>query len=84
MEYTLRRMCRVPDGLPLPLVIFRTWFLVCASVAFIAPLHADPVPATVEEFIDHRCSSCHNDEDRKGNLDLGSLVFDPAYSIEFA
>ena len=44
-------MCRVPDGLPLPLAIFRAWFLVFASVAFIEPLHANPVPAAVEEFI---------------------------------
>ena len=37
---------------------------------------AERLPARVEEFIDHRCSSCHNDEDRKGGLDLGTLAFD--------
>ena len=31
-----------------------------------------------------RCSSCHNEEDRKGGLDLGALAFDPEDRGSFA
>ncbi|HTO03733.1 MAG TPA: DUF1587 domain-containing protein, partial [Opitutus sp.] len=77
-------MCRVFDGLPLPLVVGNAWLFAVAALSFVQPLQASPVPTAVEEFIDQRCSSCHNDEDKKGGLDLGSLIFDPANSNDFA
>lgn len=63
------------DGMPPPSV---KWFA-CALMIFPGAVCAteDVLPAEVEEFVDHRCSSCHNEEDRKGGLDLGALRFDP-------
>lgn len=49
---------------------------VVAALGALAPWCAAGVPADVEAFIDQRCSSCHNDEDKKGGLDLGGLLFD--------
>ena len=45
---------------------------------------AATLPSGVDAFIDQRCSSCHNEEDKKGGLDLAALVFDPANPAHFA
>jgi hypothetical protein len=77
-------MPRVLDETFRPSEIARTCLFAVAVVFFSTALLADPMPGTVEEFIDQRCSTCHNDEDKKGGLDLGSLVFDPANPNDFA
>ncbi len=35
------------------------------------------LPESLVEFLDLNCYECHNDVDRKGDLDLESLAFDP-------
>ena len=44
---------------------------------------AEP-PAPVLAMIDARCSACHNDEDKQGNLDLTALAFAPGDAKNFA
>jgi len=44
---------------------------------------AEP-PAPVLAMIDARCSACHNDEDKQGNLDLTALHYAPGDAKNFA
>jgi hypothetical protein len=62
----------------------RTRRLVIITAALLGILRAESLPPAVDDFIDQRCSSCHNDEDKKGGLDLAALVFDPANPVHFA
>jgi hypothetical protein len=77
-----------PDGAPPPSVDARAWPLVAgaslAAVLLVMPMRAETVAAEIVEFIDMRCSSCHNEEDRKGGLDLGALSFDPEDKANFS
>lgn len=54
------------------------------AFAVALPLGGAPLAMELAEFIDMRCSSCHNEEDRKGGLDLGALAFDPEDRGSFA
>ena len=36
------------------------------------------LPTSIRDFFDLNCYECHNNVDKKGELDLESLVFDPA------
>lgn len=36
------------------------------------------LPIAIRDFFDLNCYECHNDVDKKGELDLESLVFDPS------
>jgi mono/diheme cytochrome c family protein len=42
------------------------------------PLHGATLPPKVDTFIDDRCASCHDSDEKKGGLDLTELSFDPA------
>jgi mono/diheme cytochrome c family protein len=42
------------------------------------------LPESARNFIDDRCSACHDDEEKKGGLDLTSLAFKPADAANFA
>ena len=55
------------------------FFAALAAVAAAAEL-----PAPVQTMIDDRCSACHNEEDKKGALDLTSLSYDPTDPKNFA
>lgn len=48
------------------------------------PAQAAAVPEAVAGMIDNRCSSCHNDEDKDGELDLTSLRYEPGDAKNFA
>lgn len=54
----------------------------CAALALSAGA-AEP-PAPVLTMIDNRCSSCHNDEDKDGGLDLTTLRYEPGDAKNFA
>ncbi|MEO6003874.1 MAG: DUF1592 domain-containing protein [Opitutus sp.] len=58
--------------------------LVLVAAALVGTVRGEPLPPEVDAFIDQRCSSCHNDEDKKGGLDLDALAFDPANPAHFA
>ena len=42
------------------------------------------LPPAILDYTDKYCSSCHNDEDKKGRLDLTSLTIDLTASSDFA
>jgi mono/diheme cytochrome c family protein len=44
----------------------------------LGPLHGATLPPKVDNFIDDHCASCHDNDAKKGGLDLTSLSFDPA------
>src|SRR3954468_23288779 len=44
----------------------------------------DAVPDAARNLIADHCTRCHNDDRRKGNLDLTSLAYDPADAGNFA
>ena len=46
--------------------------LVASFVLAAVLAHGAALPEPVMSMIDNRCSSCHNDEDKKGGLDLTS------------
>ncbi len=48
------------------------------------PALAAPAPATVHSFVAAQCAGCHNAKLKSGNLDLGSLPFNPANANNFA
>ena len=62
--------------------------LIFAALALMAVLPARSAPAFAEEeiaaFTDRHCSSCHNDVDKEGGLDLTSLKFNAADPENFA
>ncbi|MBC7367229.1 MAG: DUF1592 domain-containing protein [Undibacterium sp.] len=47
------------------------------------PARAAILPEPVAGMIDNRCSSCHNDEDREGGLDLTVLRYEPGDAKNF-
>ena len=61
------------------------WFAGLAALASLGPVlraaAAAPAPAaldsTLADFTDRHCSSCHNDVDKEGGLDLTSLTYAP-------
>ena len=53
------------------------------AVALPAALHAAALPPALLEYTDKYCSSCHNDEDKKGRLDLTSLTLDLTATTDF-
>jgi len=55
---------------------------VLAALAALAPLRA-ALPPAILDYTDRYCSSCHNDEDKKGRLDLTSLTPDLAAGTDF-
>jgi hypothetical protein len=48
------------------------------------PVHAAELPAPDRAFVADHCTSCHNEVDRRGRLDLTSLVFAPNESANLA
>lgn len=62
------------DGMPPPSV---KWFA-CALMLLPGALWAteDALPEHVAEFVDRHCATCHDEEEKKGGLDLGTLRFD--------
>ena len=67
-------MRRCSKGLPLPFVFNQAWSLLLAAAICSPVVKAQELSSEVASFIDQRCSSCHNDEDKKGGLDLTALV----------
>ncbi len=57
--------------------------LLAAALFSTAALHA-ALPPAVLDYTDKYCSSCHNDEDKKGRLDLTSLALDLSAQSDFA
>jgi hypothetical protein len=54
------------------------------AVALSAALHAAALPPALLDYTDKYCSSCHNDEDKKGRLDLTSLTLDLTATTDFS
>jgi hypothetical protein len=54
------------------------------AVALPAALHAAALPPALLDCTDKYCSSCHNDEDKKGRLDLTSLTLDLTATSDFS
>jgi hypothetical protein len=61
---------------------FRRSFLAAALFSAVALRAA--LPPAIYDYTDKYCSSCHNDEDKKGRLDLTSLPLDLTASADFA
>ena len=55
-------------------------FLLLSPIGFSHASEAEPVelPGTIRDFFDLNCYECHNSVDKKGELDLESLTFDPS------
>jgi hypothetical protein len=59
-------------------------FVLVVLASLVQPLWAATLPeALVAEFTDRHCSSCHNDVDREGGLDLTTLTFAPEQPENF-
>jgi mono/diheme cytochrome c family protein len=71
-----------PDGMPLPSV--RPLAALAFLFALAATGRAVVISEVTEAFIDQRCSSCHNPEDKKGGLDLGAVGYEPESRSNFA
>ncbi len=56
----------------------------CSALLACACATAAEPPAPVLAMIDSRCSSCHNDEDKDGGLDLTALRYEPGDAKNFA
>src|SRR5262245_38012722 len=57
---------------------------ICASLGLASSVFAaQPVTPDFFTFTDKYCSSCHNDVDKDGGLDLTSLKFAPNDSTNF-
>ena len=54
------------------------------AVALSAALHAAALPPALLDYTDKYCSSCHNDEYKKGRLDLTSLTLDLTATSDFS
>ena len=52
-------------------------FLVVSLLPLVVSLHAAPLPAAAQAFIDRHCASCHDDVEKKGDLDLTALALNP-------
>jgi hypothetical protein len=55
---------------------------ICSALPL--PALAAELPAPVAAMVDVRCSACHNEEDRKGNLDLTALAYNLGDPKNFA
>ncbi len=53
-------------------------------LAVLAQLATGPVGAAEPSFVSDHCTSCHNETEKKGRLDLTSLTFDPNDSANLA
>jgi hypothetical protein len=62
-----------------PLVVLTAAAAAAAITRAAAPFDAD----TAAAFTDRHCSSCHNDVDKDGGLDLTSLSYNPADAANF-
>jgi len=63
----------------------RLLFLLAAVSALpAASVHAAALPPAILDYTDKYCSSCHNDEDKSGRLDLTSLTLDLTATSDFA
>ena len=49
-----------------------------------AALYPAALPPSLLDYTDKYCSSCHNDEDKKGRLDLTSLTLDLTATTDFS
>src|SRR4051812_43358364 len=49
-----------------------------------AARRVEAVPDVARTFIADYCTRCHNDDRKRGNLDLKSLAYDPADGGNFA
>jgi len=60
-------------------------FSLCFGLGLIAarPIQAALPFEKAADFIDNNCSSCHNDVDKTGGLDLTSLSYDPSDRVNF-
>jgi mono/diheme cytochrome c family protein len=62
-------------------------YVALAATAFVTPSAAAAAQgfneAEAQAFTDRYCSSCHNDVDKEGGLDLTSLQFNPKDSANF-
>jgi hypothetical protein len=71
-----------------PMPRFRSCVSLRALVAlmpFVAVVaRAAPPPATTQAFIDAHCAGCHDDIEKKANLDLTSLALEPDNAKNFA
>ena len=57
----------------------------CLCLAsFALTLRAGPPPAPVPAFIEQHCAGCHDDLEKKGDLDLTALAFTPKDPKNFA
>jgi len=59
-------------------------FLVAVLAVAVAPSLSAALPPAILDYTDKYCSSCHNDEDKKGRLDLTSLTLDLTAQSDFA
>jgi hypothetical protein len=57
--------------------------VVVPALLALGSLHGATMPPKVDAFIDDRCSSCHDGDEKKGGLDLTALSFDPADAKNF-
>jgi hypothetical protein len=63
-------------------IYFPRWAAVAMLV--LGVMNAAPLSEDVLTMIDNRCSSCHDDEEKKGGLDLTSLSYAPDDATNFA
>ncbi len=61
-------------------IIVASLFLAAIALA----LRAAPPPAPVPAFIEQHCAGCHDDLEKKGELDLTALTFNPTDPKNFA
>ncbi|MSU49236.1 MAG: DUF1592 domain-containing protein [Opitutus sp.] len=59
-------------------------FLIAALPSVTVALRAAPPPASTTAFIERHCASCHDDVEKKGELDLTSLALNPRDPKNFA
>ena len=59
------------------------WAAVLCLIAGAPLVAASPLPAHTEAFIEKYCAGCHDDVEKKGDLDLTSLKFAPADAANF-
>ena len=49
-----------------------------AIIPFVVSANPIELPTSIHDFLDLNCFECHNSVDKKGELDLESLTFDPS------
>ena len=58
--------------------------VVAGLMAALPSLWAATLPEQTADFTDRHCSTCHNDVDKEGNLDLTSLTYNPTDTANFS